>query len=121
MTNLRPLPNIKCPGIDSKYTPHPESKSRMCADTPPVLIFLYTFFLIKCRKIVPLPHTDQLNQYIVGKDRSPINDGNDSPQGFFLTVYCSTVLHVTLMYVKEPKEIVTGKLFHCQRVSEQNS
>lgn len=68
-----------------------------------------------------LPHTNQLNQYIVGKERSPINDGNDSPQYFFLTVYCGTVLHVTLMYVKEPKEIVTGKFFHYQHVSEQNS
>jgi hypothetical protein len=92
----------------------------MCADTPPFLVFLYTV-VFEYRKILSLPHTDQLIQYIVGKGKSPINDGKHSLQGFFLTIYSSTHFHVTLMYVKEPKQIVTGKFCHCQRVSEENS
>jgi len=70
--------------------------------------------------MLPLPHTDQLNHYIVGKEKSPIHDGDDRPQGFFFTGYCITVLHITLMYVKEPKEVVIRNIFRCQRVSEQN-
>lgn len=57
----------------------------------------------------------------MGKERSLLSDGNDNPRGFFLPVYCSTVLHVSLIYVKEPKETVTGKIFRCHRVSEHKN
>ena len=120
MAILSSLPGIKCPGLDSKYTPI-QGRSRECVQLHLYSSFFFTSWcLIKYRKIFPLPHTDQLNKHIVGSDRSPINDDNDRTRGLFLTVYCSIFLNVTLMYVQESKELVTRKFLHCHHVSEQN-